>query len=133
MKYLKISIFMFLLTFVFASVTTYAADYQVYAGLTLPAFKKEIKKGPKSKTVEGEQKYYNDFSINSCTGNNNDIGVRVSTEYNGYSDRATVSVGSTSTIPADERSTEIDAYNLHIRNNVISPCEAYHGGIWYYN
>ena len=116
MKYLKISIFMFLLTFVFASVTTYAADYQVYAGLTLPAFKKEIKKGPKSKTVEGEQKYYNDFSINSCTGNNNDIGVRVSTEYNGYSDRATVSVGSTSTIPADERSTEIDTFLFLINN-----------------
>lgn len=133
MKYLKMSIIMFLLTFVFTSVTTSASDYQVYASVTLPAFKKEVEKGPKSKTIKGEQKYYNEYTINSCTGNNNVVGVRVWSELKGYSDDASVSVGSTASIPYNDKSNRIDAYKLYLKNNTYSICEANHGGIWYYN
>ena len=79
------------------------------------------------------QRYENFSTINSCTNNNNDIGIRVRTEANGYSDRVSVSVGSTATLPKDITTTRIDAYDLYIRNNVFSPCSAVHSGVWYFN
>lgn len=134
MKYLKISLTVFLFMFVFAVTATKASSGSAtYAGITLPTLMNETRKGPKSKTSVGIQRYENFSTINSCTNNNNDIGIRVRTEANGYSDRVSVSVGSTATLPKDITTTRIDAYDLYIRNNVFSPCSAVHSGVWYFN
>lgn len=106
---------------------------QLYTGITLPALKKEVRKGPEIKQTTQIQRYYNYSTLNSCTNNNNDINVRVESNTK-KSDKVKISVGDNKSLTdTNGDTTGLKAYNILISNAVFSPCEAYHNGIWYYN
>ena len=76
----KIKLFAFILG-IFLTISALGVNAsngsQLYTGITLPALKKEVRKGPEIKQTTQIQRYYNYSTLNSCTNNNNDINVRV--------------------------------------------------------
>lgn len=133
MKKIKVFSVIFAITLLISSNGIIATTQQAYAGISLPALKKELTQGPEIKTTTESQYYYNFSTLNSCTNNNNKINVKVksssSTSYN-----TEIAVGDKNSLTDTNGNTrELRAYNVIISNAVFSPCEAYHSGIWYYN
>lgn len=133
MKYLKFAIIAFIVTFIFAAVGLNAAyAYHGYTGVSLPALKSSVTKGPYTKTQTGLQFYENNGTINQCTGNENGVKVAVKSEAGGTSDWLTIAKANQSGAWAnDSKTTVIRAYNILMKNNTSSPCTAKHSGSWY--
>lgn len=130
MKYIKVTLGILLVTILttgflaFASTATYS--------IKLKAFSDDTQLGPKSKERVGEQAYYNIGTVNTCTGNRNTVKVMVKSERNGESDWIQVTDGATSSWTSSKGSPNtVNAYNLYIKNDVFSPCQANHNGTWY--
>lgn len=133
MKYLKISLIAFAITLLLAAAGISAApSYQTYVGLSIPALKKVLVKGPQIKTETGLQFYDNTGTINSCTGNENGIMAAVKSEAGGQSSWLILkSAGQSGAWANDNKSNVKRAYNLLLRNYTGSPCQAKHSGSWY--
>ena len=133
MKYLKYSLVVFFVTF-FCSVVFVNAlgSYRAYAGVEIPALKGDVKKGPHTKTESNVQHYNNTGTINSCTGNENGIQVRVYSEVGGYSSWLTISGSDQTAAWANNSVTTTQrAYDLYLQNYTNSVCKASHSGTWY--
>lgn len=137
MKYLKISLVAFIATFVFAGVGVNAKNaFYGYAGISLPAFKGTVSKGPHTKTETGLQYYENTGTINSVTGNENGIQVRVISEGNTEepikSDWLVLAqAGQSGSWAKNSKTTVKRAYNIEMKNNTTSIYSASHSGTWY--
>lgn len=131
MRGLKISFSILVIALFISLVGVSATTSKTYAGVKLPAYNGKVQKGPVIKKKSGIQKYTNEYNINSCTSNYNDVSVRVYSEANGYSSWMTVSKGATSSWANNAKTNKADAYNLQIKNNVLSVCESEHWGVWY--
>lgn len=134
MKIFKLFVSLFIFTFILSAFSVNAdSGFQAYAGVTLSNFNNEVRKGPKSKTEYGRQYYENYSNINSCTGNENAIAVSVESEGKGRSNWIEITKGAVSSWNDSTKTYSVNAYNIYIKNNVWSPCQSYHNGIWYYN
>ena len=130
MKYLKITLSILLVTITLTSISAFASAG--HYSITLKALKGVTQLGPKTKERYGAQAYYNIGTVNSCTGNRNTVAVMVKSERGGESAWIQVTNGATSSLGNDKGSTyTATAYNLYIKNDVASPCNASHNGGWY--
>ena len=130
MKYLKITLSILLVTITLTSISAFASAG--HYSITLKALKGVTQLGPKTKERYGAQAYYNIGTVNSCTGNRNTVAVMVKSERGGESAWIQVTNGATSSWGNDKGSTyTATAYNLYIKNDVLSPCNASHSGGWY--
>lgn len=121
-----------LITVIFVSIIgVNATTKKTYTAVDLKAYNGVVKRGPASKVASGIQKYTNEYNINQCTSNYNDVAVRVYSEAKGYSSWIAVSKDATSAWANNEKTNRVDAYNLEIKNNVWSVCQSQHWGVWY--
>lgn len=133
MKYLKISIAAFAATFIFSIIGVNAEyAYHGYVSVTLPAFKKEVMKGPQTKTQNGLQYYENTGTINQCASNENGVDVAVKSESGGKSNWLTITGKDQSGAWANTKVTTVKrAYNIIMKNHTTSACSAKHSGTWF--
>lgn len=130
MKGLKISFSILAIASIFSIIAVNATTSRTYAGIQLKAYSGEKTYGPATKTASGVQKYNNEYNLNLCTSNYNDVAVRVYSEARGNSDWITVSKGATSQWANNQKSNRADAYTLKIKNNVWGVCKSEHWGVW---
>lgn len=132
MKGVKIALGILAFAVIINVTGTNATTKKTYAGIQLSAYNGVSTYGPASKYATGVQKYTNEYNINLCTSNENDVAVRVYSEKKGYSDWMTVSRDATSAWKDnDDVTNRIDAYTIDIKNKVWSPCKSEHWGVWY--
>lgn len=130
MKYLKITLSILLVTITLTSISAFASAG--HYSITLKALKGVTQLGPKTKERYGAQAYYNIGTVNSCTGNRNTVAVMIKSERCGEYAWIQVTNGATSSWGNDKGSTyTTTAYNLYIKNDVVSPCNASNNGGWY--
>ncbi|NLC48445.1 MAG: hypothetical protein GX758_03700 [Tenericutes bacterium] len=77
------------------------------------------------------QSYYSSGNINSCTGNENEIMVKISCVGQSIETK-TLSKGNTKNWTT-EAAKICTRYNLQVKNNVLSPCTSTHSGVWTHN
>ena len=136
MKYIKLILVAIVFTF-FLAITFANADgaYKSYVGISLPALKGDVQRGPLNKLETSIQHYLNTGNINACTGNENGVQVRVSYEGQSgavYSSWLTIAnAGQSGAWANTSITTTIRPYNIHIKNNTTSPCKSTHSGMWY--
>lgn len=132
MKYLKVSLFAFIVTFAISAFAVKAVgNYQAYIGINLPALHSEVMLGPETKTENNVQHYYNGGTVNSCTGNENNVSSAVKRSGVSKSDFITISRYSNAAWPNNNKSNVAAAYNLYVKNPTTTPCSANHSGTWY--
>lgn len=131
MKGIKISLLVLSIATILNFVGVNATTTRSYAGINLKAYSGTTHKGPATKKASGVQKYKNEYNINLCTSNYNDVSVRVYSEAKGYSEWAVIKKGFTVEWPNDGKTNRADAYDLYIKNNVWGLCESQHFGTWY--
>lgn len=133
MKSLKVTLPLAIFTFLLSSLGVGAIQGQQAYVVELAALKKDTLIGTQTKTTVGGQEYHNYSSLNACTGNGNQIGAKVYSDKNGYSDYMDLDSGYSACWADFDKTSSTGAYVLYIKNNVFSPCKVYHNGIWYYN
>ena len=131
MKVLKISVLVLVLSIIISSAGVFATNVKKYAGINLPAFSGNYMTGKYFKEAKGRQYYQNEYNLNNCTGNYNDVDVRLTNEQGESSAWMTVGKGATSSWADNSKSNESRFYKLTIKNSVWGLCKSSHSGNWY--
>lgn len=133
MKKIKVMVLILIVSGLFSYISIFAESNSIaYLGKTLSVYKSYVDFGTQYKldrTVG--QSYYNGGNLNNCTENENDIMVKISCVGQSINTQ-TISADSTKSWNTTEAKI-CTRYNLQVRNNVFTPCQSTHSGIWYHN
>lgn len=132
MKKVKVLLVLLVITGVLSFISIYAGASVGYLNKTLSAYKSYVHFGTEYKidrTVG--QSYYNSGNVNNCTGNQNQINAKIVCVGQSISTK-TLSQGQTG-YWTENGAKICTRYNLQVRNNVYSPCQSTHSGVWTHN
>lgn len=132
MKKFKKLFSVLLVTGILSFASTYASMVIGYVGIQLSVYNGYVNFGTEYKidrTVG--QSYYNAGNLNNCTGNENNIMVKISCVGQSI-DTETLTAGEIKDWNTNAAKI-CTRYNLQVKNKVFSPCKSTHSGVWTHN
>jgi len=136
MKYYKLCIFLFCVTFILVSFSTFASSAVTFADVTLPKGNNYYQTTAYTKEIDGKQYYKSTATTSDCFPYSDITGVFATTYGLTYGDQPewlTVDDGLTATWRSSSETNIIQGnYYLRLKRNASSLlCTASHWGTWY--